>query len=129
MSATQRAVTLVTALAVAACGSVRGAPADGRYDGELCVATNANPPSCGAAEVSLTRSQARVQVSDIVYRLSLHTDRLDLVLMHGTMQIDGFSAPFVWEGRVLRFQDPDKPVFYRVRFADPPQAPTHPRGG
>ncbi|MEO6409338.1 MAG: hypothetical protein ABIO45_11380 [Burkholderiaceae bacterium] len=105
-------------LAVAACSIVRGAPTDGHYDGELCVATNANPPSCGPAEVSLARGQARVQVSDIVYRLTLRDRRLELVLMHGTMQIDGFDAPFTWQDRVLRFQDPDKPVVYRIRFAD-----------
>ena len=111
------ALALAT-LAVAACSIVRGAPTDGHWDGELCVATSANPPSCGPAEVSLARGQARVQVSDIVYRLTLRDGRLAMVLMHGSMQIDGFDAPFTWEDRVLRFQDPDKPVFYRIRFAD-----------
>ncbi|MEO7152192.1 MAG: hypothetical protein ABIX46_10855 [Burkholderiaceae bacterium] len=118
-------IALVATLVVAACSIVRGAPTDGRYDGELCVATSAtNPPSCGPAEVSLSGAQARVQVSDIVYRLTLRGDRLDLVLMHGTMQIEGFSTAYAWEDRVLRFQDPDKPVRYRVRFAD--QTPNRP---
>ena len=117
MATARRAVALAT-LAVAACSIVRGAPTDGHYDGELCVATRDNRPSCGPAEVSISRGQARVQVSDIVYRLTLREGRLDMVLMHGSMQIDGFSAPFTWEDRVLRFQDPDKPVFYRVRFAE-----------
>ena len=112
------ALATFATLAVAACSIVRGAPTDGRWEGELCVATNVNPPSCGTAEVSLARGQARVQVSDIVYRLTLREGRLALVLMHGSMQIDGFDAPFTWEDRVLRFQDPDKPVFYRIRFAD-----------
>ena len=117
MLTARRAVALAT-LTVAACSIVRGAPSDGQWDGELCVATNANPPSCGPAEVSLTRGQARVQVSDIVYRLTLRDGRLALVLMHGSMQIDGFDTTFTWEDRVLRFQDPDKPVIYRIRFAD-----------
>ena len=117
MAAPHRAIALAT-LAVAACSIVRGAPTDGHYDGELCVATNTNAPSCGPAEVSISSGQARVQVSDIVYRLTLRDGHLGMVLMHGTMQIDGFSAPFQWEDRVLRFQDPDKPVSYRVRFAE-----------
>ena len=119
MRTARRAIALALAtLAVAACSIVRGAPTDGHWDGELCVATNANPPSCGPADISLARGQARVQVSDIVYRLALHDGRLAMVLTHGSMQIDGFDAPFTWEDRVLRFQDPDTPVFYRIRFAD-----------
>ena len=111
-------------LALAGCAIVAGAPTDGHYDGELCVATGTHPPSCGPADVKLSRGFAQVQVSDIVYRLSMKGGRLDMVLMHGTMQIDGFRAPFTWEDRVLRFEDPDKPVFYRIRFGDPT-----PRGG
>ena len=122
MAAPHRAIALAT-LAVAACSIVRGAPTDGHYDGELCVATNTNAPSCGPAEVSISSGQARVQVSDIVYRLTLREGRLDMVLMHGTMQIDGFATTFTWEDRVLRFDDPDKPVKYRIRFADPTARP------
>ena len=119
MRTARRAIALALAtLAVAACSIVRGAPTDGHWDGELCVATNANPPSCGPADISLARGQARVQVSDIVYRLTLHDGRLAMVLTHGSMQIDGFDTAFTWKDRVLQFQDPDKPVFYRIRFAD-----------
>ena len=64
-----------------------------------------------------------MQVSDIVYRLTLREGRLGMVLMHGTMQIDGFATTFTWEDRVLRFDDPDKPVTYRIRFADPTARP------
>ena len=117
MRTASRAIALAT-LAVAACSIVRGAPTDGHWDGELCVATNANPPSCGPADISLARGQARVQVSDIVYRLTLQDGRLAMVLMHGSMQIDGFDTAFTWKDRVLQFQDPDRPVFYRIRFAD-----------
>ena len=117
MRTARRAIALAT-LAVAACSIVRGAPTDGHWDGELCVATNANPPSCGPADISLARGQARVQVSDIVYRLTLQDGRLAMVLMHGSMQIDGFDTAFTWKDRVLQFQDPDRPVFYRIRFAD-----------
>ena len=111
-------------LALAGCAVVAGAPTDGHYDGELCVATGRNPPSCGPADVKMSKGFAQVQVSDIVYRLSMKAGKLDMVLMHGTLQIDGFSAPFTWEDRVLRFEDPEKPVFYRIRFGDPT-----PRGG
>ena len=112
-------------LTLVGCAVVAGAPTDGQYDGELCVATGRQPPSCGPAEVKLSKGFAQVQVSDIVYRLSMaKSGRLDMVLMHGTMQIDSFSAPFTWDDRVLRFEDPDKPVYYRIRFGDPT-----PRGG
>ena len=108
-----------SALALLGCTLVRGAPTDGRYEGEMCVATNDNPVSCGPAEVWLANGLAQVQVSDIVYRLHLKKDgRMDLVLMHGTMQIDEFSTRYVWTDRVLTFADPDKPVRYRIRFGD-----------
>ena len=110
-------------LTLVGCAVVAGTPADGHYDGELCVATGRQPPSCGPAEVRLSKGFAQVQVSDIVYRLSMRAGKLDMVLMHGTMQIDGFNAPFTWDDRVLRFEDPDKPVFYRIRFADPMPRP------
>lgn len=122
VAATRQTIALAT-LALAGCTIVRGAPTDGHYEGELCVATGSNPPSCGPADVKLSSGFAQVQVSDIVYRLSMTAGRLDLVLMHGTMQIDGFSAPFTWDDRVLRFEDPDKPVRYRIRFADPTPRP------
>ena len=125
MTAARRSLAVV-ALVVTGCSVVRGAPTDGSYEGELCVATNNRPASCGPAEVRFSRGLAQVRVSDIVYRLALRGERLDLVLMHGTMQIDGFSTTYAWEDRVLRFQDPDKPVAYRIRFDDPTSSSTAP---
>jgi hypothetical protein len=123
MAASRSVLALAACAVLAACGTVVGAPADGHYDGELCVATNANPQSCGPADVRMANGLAQVQVADIVYRLALKNGRVDLVLMHGTMQIDEFNAPFTWQDRVLRFEDPDKPVRYRIRFADPTPKP------
>ena len=36
--------------------------------------------------------------------------------MHGAMQIDEFSAAYLWEGTTLRFSDADKDVRYEVRI-------------
>jgi hypothetical protein len=35
--------------------------------------------------------------------------------MHGKMQIDEFSAVYLWDGTTLRFSDADKDVRYEVR--------------
>jgi len=89
----------------------------GRYDATLCVATVASaPPSCGPIEFDMTSaSTARLRVADIVYQLALHTNKLDVVTMHGAMQIDEFTAPYAWQGEELAFIDADKGVRYTVR--------------
>jgi hypothetical protein len=94
-------------------------PASGRYDGRFCVATGAAEPDCGPADVTVRRQQLQIRIADIVYRIQLHSSQLDLVLMHGTMQIDGFTANYEWQGRTLSFSDPDKPVRYRVTLEEP----------
>jgi hypothetical protein len=101
---------------LAAGATAAAAPAAaGRYDAELCVATTAAAaPTCGAADVEL--SAGLVRVADIVYRLALHRDQLDLQTMQGQMQIDEFRAAYLWEGKTLRFKDPDKEVRYEVRI-------------
>jgi hypothetical protein len=104
--------------AMASAAAATAAPAPGRYDGELCVRTAAAEPGCGPAAATLgANGELRLQLSDIVYRLKLRSSQLDMVLMHGNMQIDGFSATYEWQGDVLVFADPDKAVSYRVRLA------------
>lgn len=106
---------LLTFAAMAA--NAMAAPAPGRHDAQLCVATRATAaPGCGAARVEL-RSGGRVEVrvADITYRLALHSSRLDALTMHGNMRIDEFSADYAWIGDVLRFTDAAKGVVYEVR--------------
>ncbi len=52
--------------------------------------------------------QALVRVSDIAYRLQVHADQLGVTLFHGTMQIDGFFAPYQWNGNQPAVQRPRK---------------------
>ena len=94
-----------------------GRPAVGRHAAQLCVTTAAAVPSCGPAQVDLRRDgSARVRVDDVVYRLQLHSSQVDVVLKHGAMQIDGFTAPYEWKGSALHFVDADKGVRYEVQF-------------
>jgi len=110
----------VAAALVAAAAAHAQPAAPGRYDGELCVATQAAAtPTCGTADVDFAASADRVsvRVADIVYRLQLHpTHRLDVVTLHGRMQIDEFDAAYDWVGTTLRFGDPAKDVRYEVRI-------------
>jgi hypothetical protein len=113
--------TSAALIALAAGGAAAAAPstpsAPGRYAAELCVATQAQaPPTCGAADVEIAAGPlVLVRVADIVYRLALGSDRLDLQTMHGQIQIDEFSTAYAWQGTTLRFKDPDKDVRYEVR--------------
>jgi hypothetical protein len=94
------------------------APDVGRYEGLLCVATRAGvEPTCGSVDVEL-RSGGRmvVRVADIVYRLVLGRDQLEVATLHGPMQIDEFNAPYEWQGETLRFNDLAKAVRYEVRL-------------
>ncbi len=121
-AAPMRGVTaLGGALMLSSCALLSQAPSDGRYDGELCVVSGTAAPNCGAAEVWLFNGSgnAQVLVSDIVYRLSLKEGWLDLMLVHGQMPIDRFSASYRWSGDVLHFTDPERSVHYSIRFADP----------
>lgn len=94
-------------------------PASGRYVGRLCVASGTAEPDCGPADVTVRSRQWQIRIADIVYQLQLHSSQLDLVLMHGAMQIDGFTARYEWEGDTLRFDDPQKAVRYRVTVGEP----------
>ncbi len=109
---------LLVALAAAASTAVDAAPAPGRYDGQLCVATVAGaPPSCGAAMVELLGGgRVEVRVADIAWRLALRSSQLDALTMHGNTQIAEFSADYEWIGDVLRFTDAARGAAYEVRI-------------
>ena len=104
-----------------------GPPAPGRYSARLCVQPLAGPAAesnCGPADALLQRgNKAVLRISDIVYRLELHSSQVEVVLMHGSMQIDGFTAVYDWQGRTLRFEDREKGIAYAVDFSPPQTAP------
>ena len=95
------------------------APAAGSYAAELCVATSNAAPSCGPAVVDLqTGGNARVRVSDFVYRLKLNSSQVEVALMHGAMQVDEFVATYEWAGNSLQFADADKNARYELKFGE-----------
>ena len=51
------------------------------------------------------------------------SSQVEVVLMHGSMQIDGFTAVYDWQGRTLRFEDREKGMAYAVDFSPPQTAP------
>jgi len=110
----QRAMVLLAGLCAAwACA---GAPAPGRYRATFCVATSQAPAGCGPAELDLrSATELQVRIADVVYRLHLHDDLVDVLTLHGRMQIDAFSAPCQWQGETLRFVDTDKQARYELR--------------
>jgi len=111
------ALTALAAGAALAATALAAPSSPGRYDAELCVATRpGTAPTCGAADVEVRTGLVSVRVSDIVYNLALRHDQLDVVTMHGKMQIDEFSSPYQWQATTLLFGDPDKDVRYEVRI-------------
>ena len=58
----------------------------------------------------------QVRLSDFEYRLQLNSSQVDVVLMHGTMQVDEFFAVWEWVGNSLQFVDRNKNVRYEVRL-------------
>ena len=108
----------VAAWAAASFGAhAQAAPGPGRYGGELCVTTPASAtPGCGPAEVELHASgSAQVRISDISYRLQIKSSQIQVVLLHGGMQIDEFVSPYEWVGNTLQFSDADKRALYALR--------------
>ncbi len=94
-------------------------PAMGRHVAQLCVATSAGPPSCGAAQVDLrANGTASVRVDDVVYHLKLLSSQVEVVVMHNVVQIDEFTAPYTWAGSTLQFVDDDRHARYEVRFPE-----------
>jgi hypothetical protein len=104
-------------LALAAASALAAAPAPGRYQATLCVATSDSvPPACGPAELEIhSASRVEVRVADLVYRLHLRPAQVDVSTMHGRMEIDEFSAEYAWQGDVLSFVDAEKKARYEVR--------------
>ncbi len=108
---------LVLAAGDASAAVSAGRPAVGRHAAEFCVATGPAEPSCGPAQAELRRDgSARVRIDDLVYHLQLHSSQVDVVLMHGAVQVDEFTVPYAWVGRALQFNDEDRNVRYEVRF-------------
>jgi hypothetical protein len=92
-------------------------PALGRHAAELCVTTGPAEPSCGPAQAELRRDgSARVRIDDLVYHLQLHSSQVEVVLMHGAVQVDEFTVPYAWIGHSLQFNDDERKVRYEVRF-------------
>ena len=119
MKAPRGALLGAAALALAGSGALATAPADGHYDGTLCVTVAAAPASCGAAEVGLRAdSLARVHVSDITFQLWLYPSRMSVVVMHGNMQIHGFDSNYAWQGPSLQFADTAKNTRYELRLGE-----------
>jgi hypothetical protein len=94
-------------------------PAAGRYDAQLCVTLGDAAPSCGAADAQVLRgNRVMVRVSDIVWRLKLNSSQVEVVMMHGAMQIDEFVANYEWaDGPALEFVDADKRTRYALRLS------------
>ena len=92
-------------------------PPPGHYDAVLCVTVGAAAASCGPVTADIGGTgQALVRVSDIAYRLEVRADQLGVSLFHGTMQIDGFFAPYQWNGNQLQFNDTEKATRYELKL-------------
>jgi hypothetical protein len=93
-------------------------PAAGQYDAVMCVTVGSAPASCGpvTADIGNGGTAALLRVSDIAYRLEVIADQLGVTLFHGTMQIDGFFAPYQWLGNTLQFNDPEKATRYEMKL-------------
>ncbi|MEO5696262.1 MAG: hypothetical protein ABIQ60_03900 [Burkholderiaceae bacterium] len=105
---------LLSSAALAVDGS---APPSWHASAELCVATPVDSQRCGPAQADrLADGTIRLRIDDIAYQLQLRSREVDVVLMHGTLQVDDFSAPFEWIGDVLRFVDIARGLRYEIRF-------------
>jgi len=93
------------------------APPPGHYDAVLCVTVGAAAANCGPVTADIgAAGQALVRVADIAYRLERYADQLGVSLFHGTMQIDGFFAPYQWNGNQLQFNDTEKATRYELKL-------------
>jgi hypothetical protein len=92
-------------------------PAPGLSDAVMCVTVGAAPASCGPVTADVgPDGQTLVRVSDIAYRLEIYGDKLGITLFHGTMQIDGYFAPYRWSGQTLQFEDTEKATRHEVKL-------------
>lgn len=114
---------LLCGLALAATAAGAAEPSPGRYAARMCVqslADPARPADCGPVDLIVQRGKrAQLRVADLVYRLQLHSSQVDVVLMHGNMQIDEFTAFYEWKGSTLEFADRDQRLRYEVQVGEP----------
>jgi hypothetical protein len=118
----QFAGAVLCGFGLAAHAAPDGLPAPGLHPAQLCVQVLEVPgePNCGPVDARIGRGKRlQLRISDIVYRLELHSSQLDVVLMHGSMQIDGFTAFYEWQGSTLQFLDLEKRTRYEVQFEAP----------
>ena len=83
----------------------------------LCVAVGDRAADCGPVEVDIDRAgRTLLRFSDFVYRLELYGEQLGISLFHGTMQVDGFFAPYRWTAKQLQFIDSEKGTRYELKL-------------
>ena len=112
-------VAVLCGFGLAAHAAPDGLPAPGQHPAQLCVQVLEvqGEPNCGPADALVQRGKRlQLRISDIVYRVELHSSQVDVVLMHGSMQIDGFTAFYEWQGSTLQFLDLEKRTRYEVQF-------------
>lgn len=92
-------------------------PAAGHYDAVLCVAVGPRAADCGPVDVEVDGAgRTLMRFSDFVYRLELYGEQLGISMFHGTMQVDGFFAPYRWAGPLLQFTDTEKSTRYELKL-------------
>jgi hypothetical protein len=92
-------------------------PPAGHYDAVLYVAVGPRAADCGPVEVEVEAAgRTLMRLSDIVYRLELYGEQLGVSMFHGTMQVDGFFAPYRWSGPLLQFTDTEKATRYELKL-------------
>ncbi|WP_418317858.1 hypothetical protein [Piscinibacter sakaiensis] len=116
-----RRLVLAAALIFPIASAAAEPPApSGLINGRMCVRPldpQRGAGDCGPVDILLLGARhAHVGFSDIVYRLELDAGRIDVILMHGPMQIDGFTTRYGWHGTRLDFSDPEKGVRYQIHF-------------
>lgn len=93
------------------------APAAGHYEAQLCVAVGPRAADCGPVEVEVDgKGRTLLRFSDFVYRLEPYGEQLGISMFHGTMQVDGFFAPYRWSGPLLQFTDSEKGTRYELEL-------------
>lgn len=102
-------------------------PPPGHYTVTMCVQSlvdESKPANCGPAEFWMRRGQrAQLRVSDLKYLLTLHSSQVDVVLWHGAVMIDEFTAVYDWRGSTLHFTDRDQRLRYEIEVGTGPSAP------
>lgn len=108
---------IAAALAGVGAPALAAAPTPGRYDAQLCVAQMTAPASCGAVVVDWQRGdKVRVVLDDVRYLLQLRGRDVDVVVMHGAVQIDDFVAAYEQTDAALAFIDSARATHYELRL-------------